>query len=180
MNFARRLPPARVGIGAPPLPAIRRGLGDTSAADTALQAMVTDITTNGCQQTAQASVSQFQTAYNAWITPGGGVNPIAVDGLYGNLTNAAAAFVNQTDGLNLTIPAGCVATAGTASPSTTSPSTSSSNVTVTTASPYTPYIVAGAVVATGLAGYALWHHQEVRGRTRRAARRVIRLRHAHR
>jgi len=185
MKAYRMLPAARVGVGArPPFPVmVHRGFGDVTAADTALQAMVTDIAQNGCQQTPQASVSQFQTAYNAWITPGGGVNPIKVDGLYGSNTESAANFVNTTDGLNLTIPAGCVAQAPTTGATTSSsPSTSSSNVTVNAASPYTPYIVAGAVVATGLVGFAMWHHQSAGG-TRRVARRATHLRpmrHAHR
>ena len=198
MTIARLLPAARVGMGAqPPLPMMRRELagpgfrrvGDVlqlptitiygSTVDSALQAMVSDIATNGCQQTSTPSVTAFQTAFNAQSTPNGGTT-LAVDGLYGSDTQSAANAVNTQDQLNLTIPAGCVATAGTTSPSTTSPSTSSSSVSVTTGSPYTPYIVAGAVVATGLVGYAMWHHHEAGGARHLPARHMAHAMHRRR
>jgi len=200
MKAYRMLPAARVGMGAqPPLPMMRRvlagpmapymrGMGDSSGVlqlptitiygsdvDTKLQAMVSDIATNGCSATVPVpSVSAFQTAFNAQSTPNGGTT-LTVDGLYGDNTKAAADSVNTNDQLNLTIPAGCAtgaSSSGSSSSGSSSPSTSSSNVTVATGSPYTPYLVAGAIVATGLVGYAVWHH-ETHGAARHPA-------HAHR
>jgi hypothetical protein len=161
-------------LAGPPVSFLRRGAGADSSVlqiptttiygsdvDAKLQAMVSDLTTNGCQQTDTPSVRAFQVAFNAQSTPNGGTT-LVVDGLYGANTQAAASSVNTNDQLSLTIPDGCVGKA------TFLPdySTSSSNVSVTTASPYTPYIVAGAVVATGLASYAIWHHHTHGGRRR--------------
>lgn len=197
MNHYRMLPAARVGMGAvPPLPMMRRGFGDaltiptttivgSTAVDSALTAMVSDIATNGCKQTRTPSVSAFQNAYNSWLTQQnatsspvtGAPATLTVDGLYGTDSNAAATFINTQDGLNLTIPAGCVGTgggsSGSSSSSTATSPSSSSTVNVSSGSPYVPYLVAGAVVATGLVGYAVWHHEKNVGR--RAPARHLRL-----
>lgn len=196
------LPAVRVGVGAlPPLPLMSRGFGatiatttivDSTGVDAALQAMVSDIGQNGCQQTNTASVNAFQSAYNTWAanqsatgtTPTGmptfstGTNQLSVDGLYGNDTQSAANFINSQDSLNLTIPTGCVSSSsdsGSSSSSTPSTSTSSPSqtVNVSTGNPYVPYLVAGAVVATGVAGYAVWHHEKKVGRRRPMAHRAV-------
>lgn len=199
-NF-HMLPPARIGLGAqPPLPVLsrHRHVGDTlnlpattiasygATVDQALQAMVTDLTANGCQQVDTPSVRAFQTAYNAQVSAGGNsANAISVDGLYGSQTQSAANDVNTTDQLGLTIPDGCVGSAsasnsaGGSAGSSGSTSNGSSvsptqSVTVSTGSPYTPYIIAGAIVLTGLGGYAVYHHEKTHGTARRAARHVAR------
>jgi|SRR5579871_623722 len=198
MRHYQLLPAARVGIGAQaPLPMMRQGFGAdlniptvnissfSSTVDSALQAMVSDLASNGCQASDTPSVRAFQSAYNDFVTANGGT-ALTVDGLYGANTEAAANSVNTTDQLGLNVPAGCVAAASSSDSSSggsSSPAgTSSQVVNVSTgSSPYVPYLVAGAVAVTAVGGYALWHHHQMtHGGAHRAVRHVARRVHPRR
>lgn len=81
--------------------------------DSAAQALLSDLQANGCQQSRQQDVIDFQTQWNA---AGSQPQLAAIDGLYGNDTAAALqAWVSndaasQANGVT-TAPAGCVAAA---------------------------------------------------------------------
>jgi len=87
-------------------------LTDTAVVNAAT-ALNDSLTSNGCQNSANSDVSNFQTAYNA----AGGSQTLTVDGLYGAHTQAALQEVmSANSGSTLgsyTAPAGCVAAAGT-------------------------------------------------------------------
>jgi len=159
------LPRVQVGVGAaPPRPV---GLGDTSSAlDNALTDMVNDFAAHPCPGTASL-ISTFQTAYNAWLTPGGGMTPVAVNGAYDAPTQAAAAFANTTEGLNLTIPPACGGGVATAQ-----------MVNLSLGGKPSAAAVLGIVAVAAIGGVLLWHHDQASGHGRSRPRLVHRRRRA--
>lgn len=144
----------------------RTGLGDLT--DQTLQndaiALLDDLSSNGCSTSADASVSTFQTAYNA----AGGSPALSVDGLYGNDTSAALqAVINGNSGnsglANKTAPAGCVG-AGTSTPTVTGGVASSTGT-----MNYTPWLIGAGVVGAGVIAYAVHRRHSGKGLRRRTA-----------
>lgn len=112
-----------------PAAAMRR-LGDTTSdLNSAGQALLSDLQSRGCQQSAQATVRAFQTAWNAAQAATGVPNNLVVDGLYGvNTENALDSWASGQGIDPSTVPAGCVM----AAPSGSSSGSSSSTTTTTT------------------------------------------------
>jgi hypothetical protein len=154
----------------------RRGLGALNTADptleTATNALLTELNTNGCQQKVVQPVSDFQTAWNN----AGGAPTINADGFYGATTAAAlqSAIDSGVQAVQVgPVVAGCVQP----KPTTTSGGTtvvnntpSPADVTVDTSGSATdviPLAIAG-VVGAGLIGWALYAKKGVRWRTRHA------------
>jgi len=125
-------------------------IDDTSLQNAAI-ALFDDLSSNGCQQVASASVSTFQSAYNA--SAGGS---LAVDGLYGAQSSAALQAVmngNSSNSAlaNQTAPAGCVAQGG-------GGGGGGGNIPVVVSSGSSgvgplPYIIGAVVIAGALAAY---------------------------
>ena len=136
-------------------------LTDTQLQNDAI-ALLTSLKSNGCQQSADADVSTFQTSYN-----NAGQGPLVVDGLYGANTNAALQNVINANPNNSSLadesaPAGCVGAGGSSGPGTYQP-----GVVLSTSGPnYLPYIVGAVVVAGALAAYTYSKHGGFRRRKR--------------
>jgi len=137
--------------------------------DTQLQndaiALLTDLKSNGCQQSADADVSTFQQSYNNSM----GAGSLVVDGLYGANSENALQNVINNNGSNSSLadesaPAGCVA-AGSGGASST-PGTYQPGVVLSTGTNYLPYIVGAVVVAGALAAYTYSKHGGFRRRKR--------------
>jgi hypothetical protein len=117
-----------------------RRVGDPAAdLNAAGQGLLNALQANGCSTSPQASVSAFQTAYNALppITNSSGtpgiVTSLTVDGKYGPATQAALQAWADSQNLSVTVPANCFPTgssSGGSSSTSTTTTTTTNNATV--------------------------------------------------
>lgn len=155
--------------------------------DSAAQALLSDLNSSGCQQTAQTDVSDFQAQWNA----AGSSPQLSVDGLYGNDTAAALqSWVSQDQASQntgvTTAPAGCVASApssNSSSGASFTPGQSTSGVSSALASVEADLAVVPWWLWAGgaaLAAYGIWEAEKHKKKSRRLGRHHARHLRRHR